>query len=312
VTVLATITTSAGLVVTAAPSSAGVPSLKVPAGMPRAIEPLAAYVGQVACQPAFRSGTRALGRLLVSTYPNTTFGGNYDCGTDSSQSEHYEGRAVDWMNSVRNKTQAAQGASVINFLLATDRYGTTFANARRLGIMYIIWNNRIWGSWDGKWEPYNNCASTPAVSSDNACHRNHMHFSLSWNGALGRTSFWSKHVAATDDYGPCRARDLNWSGDYGTSRPTPCPRYPEVAAPAGSSAVMRALVSYSGATIFPDMSGRPVSAVQQAFDKPVTGHYDSATVAAMNRYKKAHHLSTNGIIDGRTWRALLVTYEPKA
>lgn len=60
------------------------------------------------------------------------------------------------------------------------------------------------------------------------------------------------------------------------------------------------------------MSGRPVSAVQQAFDKPVTGHYDSATVAAMNRYKKAHHLRTNGIIDGRTWRALLVTYEPKA
>ena len=72
--------------------------------------------------------------------------------------------------------------------------------------MYMIWNNMMWGAWDGKWEPYNGCFSTPAAALDTACHRDHMHFSLSWNGAIGRTSFWSRQVFAATDYGPCRPR----------------------------------------------------------------------------------------------------------
>jgi len=306
-------TLSGGVLVATAPASPAaivVPSLKAPAGLLSPIEPLADYVPQVACQPGYRAGTLALGRLLVATYPNTSFGGPRDCGSNTS--EHYDSRAVDWMNSVRNPVQGMQAYMVVKFLLATDKYGNKFAMARRMGLMYMIWNNKMWGSWSGKWEEYNGCFSTPQPSMDTACHRDHMHFSLSWNGAIGRTSFWSRHVWAATDYGPCRPSDLNWSGDYGSFRSTPCPRYREVSAPAGSSAAMKELVTYSGATMFPGMRGGPIMAVQRALGKPITGRYDAVTVAAVNRFKAAHKLPANGIIEARTWRTLLAVYKPRS
>lgn len=304
---------SGGVLVATAPAGSAaivVPSLKAPAGLLSPIEPLADYVEQISCQPGYRAGTLALGRLLVKTYPNTSFGGPRDCTAD--RSEHYDSRAVDWMNSVRNPVQGAQAHSVVGFLLATDRWGNKMANARRMGLMYMIWNNKIWGAWSGKWEEYHNCFSTPQPAYDTACHRDHMHFSLSWNGALGRTSFWSRHVFAATDYGPCRPQDLNWSGDYGSFNPNRCPSYRRVSAPAGSSAAMQNLVKFSGATMFPGMRGGPISAVQQAFNKPVTGRYDQATVDAVNRFKKARGLPVNGVIEARTWRALLAAYRPRS
>ena len=181
-------------VVATAPAAeaASVPSLHAPY-FGKSIEPLANYVEQNSCQPGFRKGTAALAHLLVATYPNTTAGGPRNCDA-SAASEHYDGRAVDWMNSMRVPVQFMQAASVIKFLLATDAYGNKFAMARRMGIMYIIWDNHIWGTWSGTWEDYNGCTKTPSPSLDNACHRNHMHFSMSWDGALGLTSLWSRKV----------------------------------------------------------------------------------------------------------------------
>ena len=73
--------------------------------------------------------------------------------------------------------------------------------------MYLIWNNRIWGAYraaDG-WRPYLDCASATSKADDTRCHRDHLHVSLSWEGAMGRTSYWTDRVADRD-YGPCRAR----------------------------------------------------------------------------------------------------------
>lgn len=297
--------------VTATPAeAAGVPSLHAPS-FGRSIEPPAPYVQQVSCQPGFRPGTLALARLLVRTYPNTSAGGPRNCAAGAA-SEHYDSRAVDWMNSVKNPVQAMQAASVIKFLLSTDSYGNKYAMARRMGIMYMIWDNHIWGMWSGRWEDYNGCTKTPSPSLDTACHRDHIHFSLSWDGALGYTSFWSRKVVSTPDYGPCRMKDLNWSGDYAVFRKVPCPRYPAVAAPARSSAVMVGLVKYSGAELFPGMTGEPVKAVQRAFNKPVTGRYDAVTIAAVNRVKKAHRLPVNSVVDPTMWRLLLAAYRPRS
>jgi hypothetical protein len=302
-----------GLAVATAPaSSAAVRSLPTPVGLPVAIEPLAAYVEQVSCQPGYRTGTLALARMLVTTYPNTSYAGAYACGTNGNRSEHYDGRAIDWMNSVRNPVQAAQAAAVIKFLMATDKYGNKFANARRMGIQYVIWNNKIWGSWDGTWSDYHGCAKTPSPALDSSCHRNHMHFSLSWNGAKGRTSFWSKRAFAAADYGPCRTREFNWGGNYTSFNAQRCPSYPKVTAPAGSSAVMKSLVTYSGAGIYPGQAGRPISAVQQALRVPVTGRYDATTVAAVKRFKQAHGMVATSTIGYGTWRTLLAVFKPKA
>ena len=312
-TLAMTLALGAGLAVATAPaSSAAVRSLPTPTGLPQAIEPLADYVEQISCQPGYRTGTLALARLLVTTYPNTSYGGAYNCGMDGNRSEHYDGRAIDWMNTVRDPVQAAQAAAVIKFLLATDRYGNQFANARRMGIMYIIWNNKMWGSWSGAWADYHGCAKTPSPSLDSTCHRNHMHISLSWNGAKGRTSFWSKRAFAATDYGPCRTAEFNWSANYTTFNRERCPYYPKVTAPAGSSTVMQSLVSFSGASIYRGMGGKPVMAVQQALRVPVTGRYDDATVAAVLRFKVAHGMAPTSPIGYGTWRMLLKVFKPKA
>ena len=118
----------------------------VPSGLPAGIERLAAYVPANSCGSATRAGTVKLGNLLTSTYPGTSFGGIRACGT-VPDSEHYDGRAVDWMNSIRSAKQAAQAKAVIGWLFATDNQGHDYANARRLGVMYVIWNNKIWGAY---------------------------------------------------------------------------------------------------------------------------------------------------------------------
>lgn len=69
-------------------------------------------------------------------------------------------------------------------LLARDR-GAKYAEARRFGIMYIIYNKRIWRSYGPHrgWKRFE-------CSGESGCHKNHVHFSFSWEGALKRTSAW--------------------------------------------------------------------------------------------------------------------------
>jgi hypothetical protein len=194
----------AGLTVVAPTASAVTPVPSTTKGLPAGIEGLADYVGQVACDLHTRPGTTALARLLVATYPDTSYNTTYRCGSDGKQSEHYDGRAIDWMVSARTVKQKAEATAAINWMLATDKAGNRFAMARRLGIMYIIFNNRMWGSWSGKWEAYENCAKQPSPANDSYCHRNHVHISMGWNGAEKRTSFFSKRVFDATDYGPCK------------------------------------------------------------------------------------------------------------
>ena len=52
------------------------------------------------------------------------------------------------MTNVRTAEGRARGNAVVNWLTATDAKGNVAANARRLGVMYIIWNNRIWGAYN--------------------------------------------------------------------------------------------------------------------------------------------------------------------
>jgi hypothetical protein len=293
-----------GLVV-AAPSAAATPP--TPRGLPAAIEPLAPYVGQVACDPTSRPGTVKLAHLLASAYRSyhaTSWNSTYACGTDGSQSEHYDGRAIDWMVDVHNSKQRAAATSAIHWLLATDAHGNRFAMARRLGVMYIIWDNRMWGAWDGTWESYNNCNHLKQRASDNACHRTHVHISLSWNGAMGRTSYWTKRVAATD-FGPCRPKDLNWAGRYAGANPVPCANYRPVKAKRSASATKKLLVRYSGAPVRKGWSGPAVAAVQRALHVPQTARFDARTVAAVRRFQSRHRLTASGVMTATTWRALL-------
>lgn len=300
------------LALVAPATSASAKTPPTPSGLPAAVEAPAPYVGPNSCATPHK-GTARLGALLVSTWPVTSWSGRRDCTTATS--EHHDGRAVDWMTNARTKNGKKRGDDLVRWLLATDKRGHAFANARRLGVMYIIWNNRIWSSYRASsgWRVYNGCTAKKRAGTayDTTCHRNHVHLSLSWAGARGYTSFWDGTVAGVN-YGPCRPADLNWAGAYTKRRATPCPYYPRVSAPAGSSSLHRTLVAYSGLRIAKGTRGPAVSAVQRALKLPVTGVWDARSRAAMRSYKGARRLGSSSVVGKRVWRSLLVQTAPSA
>ena len=179
-------------VVATGPLLVGLTSMQASAAPPTphftaAIEGDAPYQPQDSCISTAQPGAVKLRDLLLKAYPGTGDSGITRPCSDGGRSEHKEGRAFDWRVSVTNPTQVAQVNDLGRWLFATDQYGNQHAMARRLGIMYIIWNKRIWHAGSDHWDAYS-CSGTTG------CHMDHMHFSLSWAGALARTSYWTGHV----------------------------------------------------------------------------------------------------------------------
>ncbi|WP_035856824.1 peptidoglycan-binding domain-containing protein [Cryptosporangium arvum] len=302
-----------GLGVAPVAAAAATPAAKTPAApasLPTGIEALAPYVAQSSCEWVDKPGSIALGTLLKTTYPDTSYGVTRGC-TGTMNSEHYDGRAVDWMNSIRKPTQAAQATAVLDWLFATDAAGNKFANARRLGVMYVIWDGKIWGSYNQVWKPYSTCASHPEAGWDTTCHRDHVHFSLSWAGAMKRTSYWTGSVAA-NDYGPCRTSDLNYAAPYRGVNPTRCASYAKLTAPAGSGAAYAGLVKFSGAQLQAGASGNAVKALQTGLGLSADGSFGASTTEAVTQFKSTHGLPANGVVDAATWRVLLAALKPGA
>jgi hypothetical protein len=185
--VLATLMVGAAILAPAA-ASAAVVTPRSPVPLPAGIEPMPPYQPQTYCEPTDKPGVVAFGKLLTATYAGTSIVSiSRPCGTDTS--EHYDGRALDWGGVYyKNATQVAEVNAVFGWLFAKDAAGNANAMLRRLGIMYVIWNKQIWGTWSQKWEPY-------ACSGETACHQNHVHFSFDWSGALKKTSFWTGVVS---------------------------------------------------------------------------------------------------------------------
>lgn len=302
----------ATLAATAPGASAATAVPPTPAGLPTGIEALSSYVGANSCDAKAKPGTAALGALLVRTYPGTTYGSARACGSDSlATSEHYDGRAVDWMASVRNATQKAQANAALNWMLATDRSGNTYAMARRLGVMYLIWNNKTWSAYrpqDG-WVEYSGCLSSAKASTsyDTACHRNHVHISLSWSGAMQRSSYWSKKVAPPE-WGPCRSWALNWASPRTSANLTRCQVPPSVKAVPSASALGKQLVSFSGMYLRSGSTGPAVQAVQSAIGTTASGSFSPTTQSALVAWQQRHGVTGSGVTDAATWRALVRPY----
>lgn len=166
-----------------------VPAAAAPAGVSpgSAIEAFAPYQGQTACEPVARPGVTAFRDLVLASYPGTGDSGIVRACSVGGTSEHKEGRAWDWRVTTDDPTHVEQVADLMDWLLATDEHGNTAAMARRLGVMYVIWDSRIWKSYQAAkgWQPYSGASP----------HTDHVHISFSWAGALGATSYWTGQVA---------------------------------------------------------------------------------------------------------------------
>jgi hypothetical protein len=192
------------------------------------------------CSPTEKPGAAALRKLLRKTY-GKSIGSNTLRACTRADSGHEEGRAVDWMTNRRVPAQKALAVAFLDWLQAPDVYGNADAMARRLGVEYVIWNNRVWRAYDPArgWTEYDGCLAKKKHKKkfDNACHRTHVHISLSWDGAYQRTSYFGGFVAcptstqlwpapavqaaSTDFVAVAPARIL--STRYGTGTPTgPC------------------------------------------------------------------------------------------
>ena len=166
------------------------PPPAIPANLSPEVDPLADYQGQYICSPDPKVGAERISALIRATYADSSdIWIPRDCN-EGGRSEHKEGRAIDWMINHRDPVQNAEAQSFLDWLLATDENGNEFAMARRLGIMYIGWNDQIWESYTKQWSELKGCYSTPEPDYDTYCHRNHIHLSLSWDGASAQTSFW--------------------------------------------------------------------------------------------------------------------------
>ena len=160
------------------------------------LEPYAGYQPQSTCRRTPKPGVLLLADWLVAR------GGGYgpisrSCA-GSSTSEHKESRAFDWLLDARSDTDQALAAALLDELFAPDDTGQPHALARRMGIMFIIWDDTMYASYDGfvaKRYLSSGCR-TRRTCSPTLRHRDHMHISLTRQGAKGTTSWYVAQPSA--------------------------------------------------------------------------------------------------------------------
>ncbi|HEX7186655.1 MAG TPA: hypothetical protein VF423_00395 [Actinomycetes bacterium] len=219
-TVIALLTSLIGA---ASPASAAVVQAARPA-YARAIEPLARYQAQTTCSPTAKPGVADFAARLLRAYPTTRSLGIVRACSAGGRSEHKEGRAFDWGGlNAGNAKDRDRVKRFITWLFKADKYGNRYAMARRLGIQYLIWNRKIWGSYAASsgWRRYSGASS----------HRDHVHISFTWAGARKKTSFWTGKVG---NIGAAPVPTLPTPAPTPTPSPTPTvvPPRPRPAPPA--------------------------------------------------------------------------------
>ena len=161
-----------------------------------AIDDYADYDGASKCDPDPEPGVVAFQRLVLNAYPGTGAGNiSRSCSGGQATSEHNEGRAWDWGVNVSNVSQRRDAEDLIDWLLDKDRFGNDDAMARRVGLMYMIWNRRIWftgGGWSTYCVQRRNGCFDPDDGGERHPHTDHVHFSFSHAGARKATTFFKR------------------------------------------------------------------------------------------------------------------------
>ena len=252
--------------------------------LPLTSDVLASYQGQRSCDPAAKPGVEAYARMVLTTYGLGRSGGIVrGCGLGST-SEHKEGRAFDYMLNSKVPAEKAAGDGLTQWLTGPDAQGVVGGNARRLGIMYVIWNRRFWSTYamDSGWRAYR--GPNP--------HADHIHTSFSWDGALQRTSWWSGTAVATEDKGPCRVYAGQPAPVYTSPRRVACP----------TSLPPAPLSPYR--IVWPGQSSSIVKVAQAQLGVSADGVFGAATRSRLMGWQRSTAVPVTGVLDKPTWAVL--------
>jgi peptidoglycan hydrolase-like protein with peptidoglycan-binding domain len=253
--------------------------------LPAAVDVRTSYQAQVSCDPRPKPGVTAFAALMRARYKTGAVHSYRPCRGDVS--EHYDGRALDWMLSVKNPQQRAVASSVVAWLSA--RGGVM---ARRFGISYIVWNKKMWREYapERGWTAYT--GSDP--------HTSHVHFSFSWDGAMKRTSWWTGRATKVVDLGPCKVYAGQFAPLYKTIRTGACPTRLAVA-PASPYRV----------AVFGQKSAQIASA-QRRLGVAADGQFGSATFTKLVAWQTRARVPVTGVLDKATWARLVRPVPPTA
>lgn len=278
---LVTLPDDANYPVPAPPSLESLPEgMALPEGMelPEEVDELEVFQRNVICDPVTKPGVIAVANLLGQHYDRPGYTLHRAC--IDLRSEHYDGRAVDWQLNAFDPVDRRIGDSAATWL--TDNDGEV---ARRLGIQSIIWNNRAWHAHDGIWKVY----------VGQSAHTDHIHISLTWDGAAMRTSWWTGIALTAEeiDQGPCEVI----GGAYAA---VPQARRLEACVPAE---FWPTRTDYS--VVRPGGQGAGVGLVQPLLDVEQTGVLDAATREALIVWQGEQGVPQTGVLDQLTYAAAL-------
>ena len=248
--------------------------------LPAALDRRTPYEAQLSCDPRDKPGVVAFAALMKASYKTGTTGISRACAADTS--EHYDGRALDWMLSAKDPKQKAVADSLVAWLSADSG-----AMARRFGISYIIWNTKMWREYapERGWAAYT--GSVP--------HTDHIHFSFSWDGAMARTSWWTGRATTVVDLGPCRVFAGQYAPLYTVPRTAACPTNLPVA-PASPYPVY-----------VMGQKNPQIAVAQRALRVTADGQFGAGTWAALVSWQTKARVPITGVLDKATWAKLVPT-----
>ena len=246
--------------------------------LPKDVDEAAVFQRNVICDPVAKPGVIAVANLLGQAYDRPGYTLSRSC--IDLRSEHYDGRAVDWQLNAYDPMERRIGDAAATWL--TDNDGEV---ARRLGIQSIIWNNRAWHASDGTWKNY----------VGQSQHTDHIHISLTWDGANMRTSWWTGVALTAEavDYGPCAVVGGAYAAVPQAPRTEPCD-------------LTQFWPSDTGyATLRPGGQGAGFGLVEPLLDGPHTGQFDAATREALLVWQDEQGIPQTGVLDQLTYAAAL-------
>ena len=155
------------------------------------LEDYASYQPQTGCSPKAKPGPKQLSRWVVNAFD----GGSGPIGRPCSSggtSEHKEGRAFDRTLDATKKADRQRAAVMMERIFRARRDGQEHVLARRMGIMYFIWNDHMYSAYDHfeRTDYLSSSCTTKAGCSTTLRHRNHMHISLIRKAARAETSWY--------------------------------------------------------------------------------------------------------------------------